>query len=133
MPDSPTTPPKADTVAEKPLELTQDEKTWGMLCHVSAIFPFGPIIVWAIKKDTMPFVADQGREASNFYLTVFIAFFAVGFVTVPLAMFAWPLAVLVHFALWAAGMGCLVLFILGGIKANTGVKHRYPFSLKLIK
>ncbi len=33
----------------------------------------GPLIVWLIKKDTMPFVNDQGKEALNFQITVLLA------------------------------------------------------------
>ena len=51
-------------------DVTQEEKTWGMIAHLSAlagfVIPFGnligPLIVWLIKKDTMPFVDDQGKE-----------------------------------------------------------------------
>ena len=45
-----------------------------MLCHLLALAGFvftipggniiGPLILWAIKKDSMPFVNDQGKEAA---------------------------------------------------------------------
>ena len=50
------------------------DTTWAMLCHIAALsfcigFPMGnvvgPLIVWAIKKDTIPLVDNQGREASS--------------------------------------------------------------------
>src|SRR3546814_4186551 len=37
----------------------------------------GPLIIWLVKKDTMPFVDDQGKEALNFNITVGIAFFVL--------------------------------------------------------
>ena len=48
--------------------LSKDEKTWAMLCHLSAVagfvIPFGsilgPLVVWLIKKDEMPFVDLHG-------------------------------------------------------------------------
>ena len=33
----------------------------------------GPLVIWLIKKDTMPFVDDQAKEALNFNITVAIA------------------------------------------------------------
>ena len=61
-------------------EVTQEQKTWGMIAHLSAlvglIIPFGnilgPLVVWLVKKDTMPFVDDQGKEALNFNITLAI-------------------------------------------------------------
>jgi len=38
----------------------------------------GPLIIWLIKKETMPFVDDQGKEALNFNITVGII--AIGLV-----------------------------------------------------
>ncbi|MCB1589446.1 MAG: DUF4870 domain-containing protein, partial [Xanthomonadales bacterium] len=58
-----------------------EERQWGLFAHLSAlvgfIIPFGsilgPLIIWQIKKNEMPFVDDQGKEALNFQITVFIA------------------------------------------------------------
>ena len=59
---------------------TKDEKTWAMLCHFSSfiglIFPFGnflgPLIIWLIKKEELPFVEDQGKEVLNFQISMTI-------------------------------------------------------------
>jgi len=103
-----------------------------MFAHLSAlsgvVIPFGniigPLVVWQIKKDTLPFAADQGKEALNFNITLLIAafigflltFVLIGLVLLPLIGIAW-----------------LVFTILAGIKANEGVAYRYPFALRLIK
>ena len=42
----------------------------------------GPLVIWLVKKDTMPFVDDQGKEALNFNITVAIAFFALLLLTI---------------------------------------------------
>lgn len=60
--------------------ISKEERTWGMVCHLAALagylFPFGniigPLIVWLIKKEEMPFVADQGKESLNFQITMAI-------------------------------------------------------------
>jgi uncharacterized protein len=54
---------------------------WAMFCHFSAFlgmwFPFGsligPLILWQIKRESDPFIDDQGKEAMNFQITVAIA------------------------------------------------------------
>ena len=113
-------------------DISQEEKTWGMLAHLSSlsgfIVPFGsllgPLIVWLVKRDTMPFVADQGKEALNFNITVTIAAIISGILTLVLIGFL-LLAVVV--------VGWLVLTIMATIESNKGVAYRYPFTLRLIK
>lgn len=104
----------------------------GMLCHLLAlsglIVPFGniigPLVIWLIKKETMPFVDDQGKESLNFQISVTIAMFIAGLlVFVFIGMLLLPVI----------GIAALVLTIIGGIKANDGVYHRYPFTIRLIK
>jgi uncharacterized Tic20 family protein len=49
---------------------------WAMFCHIAAfaffIFPFGnilgPLVIWLIKKETYPFVDEQGKESLNFQI-----------------------------------------------------------------
>jgi uncharacterized protein len=104
---------------------SKEECTWGLASHLLGLIGFiGPLVVWLIKKDTMPFVDDQGKEALNFQITVLIAYFAaaltacigVGIVLVPLVLVA-----------------NIVFCILGAVKANSGVAYRYPVTLRLIK
>ena len=57
-----------------------EEKQWGMFCHLSALVGLlhggltflGPLVCWLVKKDTSRFVDDQGKEALNFQITLFI-------------------------------------------------------------
>jgi len=120
-----------DTVSTQPTP-EKDERTWGMLCHISAfagfIIPFGgilaPLIIWLIKKDEMAFVNDQGKEAINFPITVFIAaivcfilmFVGIGFIL-----------------LFALAIYAIIMIIIAAMKANDGVYYRYPYALRLIK
>ena len=112
-------------------DITPEEKTWGMLAHLSSfstfIIPFGnvlgPLVLWLVKRDTMPFVADQGKEALNFNITVLIAA-----IISCILMF-----VLIGFLLIAVvAVGWLVLTILACIESNKGVAYHYPFTLRLI-
>jgi uncharacterized Tic20 family protein len=107
---------------------TEEERTWAMLAHLSGLIasllgglsPLGPLVVWLIKKDSSPFVADQAKEALNFQLAAFIAVLiciltCVGIVLAPVV-----------------GIGALVFAIIGGMEANKGVYYRYPYPIRLI-
>ena len=118
--------------AESSEELSQDERTWGMLAHLSALAGFviplgsiiGPLVVWLMKKDEMPFVDDQGKEALNFQITMAIGFIAAAVLIVILVgLVLMPLLLLAD----------LILTILAAVEANKGVRHRYPFALRLIQ
>ncbi|MGW8127779.1 MAG: DUF4870 domain-containing protein [Stenotrophomonas sp.] len=112
--------------------VSAEEKQWGMFAHLASlagiVIPLGnllgPLIVWLVKKDTMPFVADQGKEALNFNITVFIAAFVSGILTLVLIGFLLLIVV---------GIAWLVLTILAALAANKGEAYRYPFTLRLIK
>ena len=109
-----------------------DDRQWGMFAHLSAlsgvVIPFGniigPLVVWQVKKDTLPFAADQGKEALNFNITMLIAafigflltFILIGLVLLPLIGIAW-----------------LVFTIIAAIKAYDGEMYRYPLTIRLLK
>jgi uncharacterized Tic20 family protein len=109
-----------------------EERQWAMFAHLSALIGLviplgsilGPLVIWLIKKDTMPLVNDQAKEALNFNITVAIA-----------ALVSWVLVfVLIGVLLLAAVfIAWLVFVIIATIKANEGVAYRYPFSLRLVK
>jgi len=107
--------------------------TFGMLCHLSALvtyigIPFGnvigPLIIWLVKKDDHEFIDDQGREAINFQITVTLAMIASGILCIILV--GLPLLFLVLIA-------SFVLTLIGAVKASTGERYRYPFSIRLLR
>jgi len=106
--------------------ITQDDKTMALLAHLGGIF-FGfipSLVIWLIKKDGSPFVADQAKEALNFQITMvfgFILSFILIFIVIGI------------FLIWALAITNLVLCIVAGIKANSGEEYRYPFAIRLIK
>lgn len=121
-----------------------EEKQWAMFAHLSALlgglvtsgwggsigFFIGPLVIWLMKKDTMPFVADQAKEALNFAITVSLACFVLLLLTIMSlgigALLTIPLLMII-------GIGALVLVIMAAIKANEGVAYRYPIALRLVK
>jgi uncharacterized Tic20 family protein len=114
-----------------------DERTWAMLGHLSAFSAFitgigcvlGPLIVWLVKRDTMPFAAEQAKEALNFNITAVIAACVLGLFTILTLGIGLLLVVPLGFALFVAW---LVLTIVAAVKANSGEHYRYPFALRLI-
>jgi uncharacterized Tic20 family protein len=129
---TPPSPPPAS-----PATQSSDERTWALIGHLSAFSAFitgigcilGPLIVWLIKRDTLPFAAGQAKEALNFNITVAIAFVALWILTIITfgigIILTIPLGLLL-FVAW------VVLTIIAAIKANEGVGYRYPFTLRLV-
>ena len=119
-------------MSESP-QLNKEEQNWAMFCHLSALSGFviplgnvlGPLILWLIKKDTMPLVDQHGKEALNFQITVLIAFL----VSLLLTM------VLIGFVLmFVVGIGALVLTIIAAIKVSNGeLDYKYPLTIRMIK
>ena len=116
-----------------------EEKQWAMFGHLSALLGLftggvgnivGPLVIWLVKKDTMPFAGDQAKEALNFNITLLIiAVILVGITMVTFgigAILTLPIGLLLCVA-W------LILTIMAAVKANEGVAYRYPFTLRLIK
>ncbi len=121
-----------------------DERQWAMFAHLSSLlgglltsgwaasagFFIGPLVIWLIKKETMPFVDDQGKEALNFSITVSIAFVALMIMTIMTlgigALLTIPLML-------AIGITSLVFVIIAAIKSHEGVRYRYPVALRLVK
>jgi uncharacterized protein len=107
---------------------TKDERTWALLCHISGILTgfVGPLVIWLIKKDESAYVNDQGKEALNFQITLFIIHAAIIVVSIISCGITLPLALVVYF-------GSIVLMIMAAMKANEGAYYRYPMTLRLVK
>lgn len=106
---------------------------WGMLCHLTAFLGitgipfahiFGPLVVWLLKKNTHPFVNEQGKESLNFQLSMTI--------------YALVAAILIYIKiglilLFVLAITNAILVIIASIKAGSGETFHYPFKIRLIK
>jgi uncharacterized Tic20 family protein len=141
-PESVVPPPSSEPPVSG--DIPAEERTWAMMAHLSALLGglltasfgrgwgcfIGPLIIWLIKKDTMPFVDDQAKEALNFNITVAIA----SLVLLVLSIVTFGIGLIIAIPMWIViGIAWLVLTIVAAIKANEGVRYRYPFALRLIK
>lgn len=118
---------------------SQETRKWAMLCHLGGLaslvlFPTAniilPLVIWLTKRDTDPYINEQGREAVNFQISMFLygvlvtgsvlllKFILIGY------LFIWlPLLVVI------AQLGGTIV---GAIRAHDGENFRYPLILRFI-
>lgn len=111
---------------------SRDERQWAMLCHLSAMLMYctviggfiAPLVIWLLKRDEMPFVADQGRETLNFQITTLLALIVGGLLAIVLIGFVIIGAVLLfHF----------IVTIIATVRVSEGVLYRYPVCWRVIR
>ncbi len=122
---------------------SKEERQWAMFAHLSALvgglltsaiggwgFFIGPLVIWLMKKDEMPFAGEQAKEALNFNIMVsaiFLILLAMTILTLGIGiLISGPLMLII-------GIAALVLIIIAAIKANEGIAYRYPLTIRLIK
>ncbi|HSI64194.1 MAG TPA: DUF4870 domain-containing protein [Candidatus Saccharimonadia bacterium] len=111
--------------------LTAEEKQMAMWRHLASLagylVPFGnvigPLIVWLTKRETMPFVDQEGKESVNFQISVTIyalASFALVFFCIGI-----PLLI-------AVGIFGIVFAVLASMESSKGNAYRYPLCIRFI-
>lgn len=103
-----------------------ESRMWAMLAHLSGlVIPVvGPLIIMLVFGPRSSFTRQQAVEALNFQIVWLIAWIIswvlvsvfIGVILVPIV--------------WIGGA---ILFILGGVKANSGEDYRYPFNIRMVK
>lgn len=105
----------------------------GMLSHLIALAGYlvpggnlaGPLIIWLIKKDTMPFVDREGKESLNFQISMTIYMLAAGILAALTCVFT--------LALIAIAIVDFVYVILAAMAASKGKNFTYPFTIRFLK
>jgi uncharacterized Tic20 family protein len=118
--------------------ISSEEKQWAMLVHLSSVVAacltgmgfVGPLIVWLIKKDQMPFVNEQGKEALNYQINLLVLFAILGPVSFVLAIVTFGL-ILIPIGLAFIALA-IVIPILAAVKANAGEAYQYPCAFRVI-
>lgn len=132
MDDFKPTETMGDAASKNQAVLSQDEKNWGMFCHVAVfagcIVPLGniigPLVIWLIKKDQYGFVDYNARQAMNFQITFLIAMLAgalLSFVLIGILM-------MIGFGIFA-----LVATIKAIVASSRGEYYNYPWSIQFIR
>src|SRR5688572_24590734 len=82
--NDPYVPPSVPESTSPPVPhtgLSSDERMWAMLGHLSALTGLltggignfvGPLVIWQVKKGSMPFAAAEAKEALNFNISWFL-------------------------------------------------------------
>jgi len=112
--------------------LSETERNWAMLCHLSAFagffFPFGgiigPLVCWLTRKDESAWIDINGKASMNFQLSILLymvlviplLFILVG---IPIMMFLVALKI--------------VCIIIASVKGSKGEKFKYPLSIPFIQ
>ena len=116
--------------------VTGEDRLWGALAHLSAFAMYftgighivGPMIIWLWKRDTSAFAGEEGKEALNFSISIFIYALVCGILCITII---WLL--FVHLALYLLAAFHVICVVIAGLKSYEGRHFRYPLNLRLIK
>jgi uncharacterized Tic20 family protein len=114
------------------VDVSSGDRTYATLIHLMlpiatvTVLPMilGPLVMWLVRKDESAFIADHGKEALNFNLTILLYLIGCG-VLVPVCgtgLFLLPVV-------WLFAIICSII---AAIAANRGEFHRYPACVRLI-
>jgi Uncharacterized protein conserved in bacteria len=115
-----------------PGQLSNDERLYGMLCHLLAfaglIIPLGsiigPLVIWLIKREQYSYVDVQGKEALNFQISILI----YGIISsILIVIFIGILTSII------IGIAWIVLTIIGTLRAYEGRHYQYPLTIRFLK
>lgn len=131
---APPPPPPQREPSYRPMQhpsgLSSETRNWAMAAHLSAFLGawvalafVGPLVVWAIKREEHPFVAEHAREALNFNLTLLIYLIVAGILA--FVLIGIPLLI-------AIGIAWLVLTIIAAVRAANGESYRYPLTIRFV-
>ncbi len=125
--------------------ITHEQRTYSLLTHLSLllllfVLPFSfalpllafalitavvPLSMWLARRERSRFIADHGREAVNFHLSI-ILYWIVALALTPLCGVGFFVMV-----------GCYILAITGGIMACVAASRaeyfRYPMCVRFVR
>jgi len=113
-------------------------RQWAMFAHLSALLAslvggltfIGPLVIYLVKRDEHPFIADQAREALNFNLSMLI--YSVGLAIVSFVLTLILIGFLLFLLFIPLAIAWLVLTIIAAMKANEGEAYRYPVTIRMV-
>ncbi|MBZ0172901.1 MAG: DUF4870 domain-containing protein [Phycisphaerales bacterium] len=121
---------------------TADERMFSTFTHLSLlahlVLPYIsiliPIIMWSMKKKESAYIADHGREAVNFQISLAIYSILLPIIAIPIGLLLFvvgvaitvPLAALFPYVLGLVGM------IIAAVASNRGELYRYPMTIRFL-
>lgn len=131
-----------DEAASGAPALSPEARSWAMAAHLTALLGalvggvaafVGPLVIWLLKRDDDPFVAEHARESLNFQLFTLLVVLASGIVAAVVTALTIGLGLLVIVPLAiAAGVAWLVVTIIATMRASNGELYRYPVTIRFI-
>ena len=112
--------------------LSETERNWAMLCHLSAFagffFPFGgiigPLICWLSRRDESTWVNINGRNSLNFELSILLYIV----LAIPLCFIVVGIPIVI-----ALGTLKIICLIIASVKASKGELFTYPLAIPFIQ
>lgn len=112
--------------------LTETERNWAMLCHLSAFagffFPFGsiigPLVFWLSKKDESVWVYINGRNALNFQLSILL------YIVLAIPLFFILIGIPIVALLVTLKVICIII---ASVRAAKGEPFKYPMVIPFIQ
>ena len=135
----------------------ESERHWAAMAHLSALLlamltswaagvagAVAALVVWLLKKDDAPFVAEHAREALNFNLSMLLYACAAGALAVVLVgatvftlgiglILTLPAGILLALACAGIAVLWLVCSVIATVKAWNGERYRYPLSIRFVR
>lgn len=117
---------------EEVRSLSESERNWAMLCHLSAFagffFPFGgiigPLICWFSRKDESLWVDENGKASMNFQLSVLLYIV----LAIPLCFILVGIPIILFL-----GLLKIICIVVASIKASKGERFKYPVTIPFIQ
>lgn len=117
---------------EEKIGLSETERNWAMLCHLSAFagffFPFGgvigPLICWLTRKDESEWVNINGRNSLNFQLSILLYIV----LAIPLCFIIIGIPIIIVLSTLK-----VICIIIASVKAPKGELFRYPLAIPFVQ
>jgi uncharacterized Tic20 family protein len=117
---------------EEVRSLSESERNWSMLCHLSAFagffFPFGgiigPLICWLSRRDESAWVNENGKASMNFQISMLLYIF----LSIPLCFILVVIPIIMFL-----GVLKIVCIVIASIKASKGERFKYPLAIPFIQ
>lgn len=121
-------------------QIDKQQRKWAMFCHLaglaglSPLLPaiggvVAPLVIWQLKSDEFPFVAEQGRRAVNFQLSMLL-YITLGIIICFVSIVGTFLVPIVFFVF---SLVDVILVLIAAVKSNNGQHYRYPFAIRFFK
>lgn len=121
--------------------MTQDERTFGMLCHLAALASLvvpcghvlGPLVIWLVKRNESPFIDAQGKESLNFQISMTIFFVIAGILGLFLGIITCGIGWFLFYpVILIISLLDIIFVILAAVDASNGKYYQYPWSIRFI-